>query len=71
MKPLQANPMKESLNMLFDKIKCVGLNTLISKEEKYNLITDLRKRILLREFVDSEEPTKGKRNFEGNKFRLG
>lgn len=53
-KPIHANPLKESLNILFDKIKCVGLNPLMSKEEKYSQITELRKRILLREFVEPD-----------------
>jgi len=44
------------------------MNSLISKEEKYRIVTDLRKEILLREFNEDNEKMKTK---EDERKRLG
>lgn len=45
----------ESINILFDKIKCISLNPLLSQTEKRKQVIELRKKILLREFVNYSE----------------
>lgn len=53
---------KESMNGLLDKIKRVSMNSLISREEKYRIVTDLRKEILLREFNEENEVENSNKN---------
>ncbi|EAR95406.2 kelch motif protein (macronuclear) [Tetrahymena thermophila SB210] len=55
---LHKGQIQESLNAIFDKIKRLSMNPLISKQEKYQQIIELRKKILLREFVDQNTTKK-------------
>ncbi|KAL4464811.1 hypothetical protein ABPG74_011372 [Tetrahymena malaccensis] len=55
---LHKGQIQESLNAIFDKIKRLSMNPLISKQEKYQQIIELRKKILLREFVDQNSTKK-------------